>query len=283
MATSKAKATKSGSSQTKAKRRSSRSTGASTTTNTTVPPIQKAQIQFPLPPDLTDKIYKVLIPDKKHAGVSVADREVVADIARVVDESMQKYCKKYSILSDPISEFLTGKMAHCDYVILLMFFILGLEYKGMAKSIKTDLDVIIKGARKFIRTMANRRYASRVSNNTNVYPSAMYYLCVDLGLIHLMEWEQIDMKIIDIWNLLCNLMFYKQFDGAVYTLYVVGLRDPKMNNSLGKYHWISVRIGKNCTGLRSAMNQIINQGYTFVPTVSKGSAGSRHESLVGEK
>lgn len=282
MATSKARATKSGSKHTKATKRSSRSKSA-TTTNTTLPPIQKAQIQFPLPPDLTDKIYKVLIPDKNHAGVSVADREVVADLARVVDESMQKYCKKYCILSDPISEFLTGKMAHCDYVILLMFFILGLEYKGMTKSIKTDLDVIIKGARKFIRTMANRRYASRVSNNTNVYPSAMYYLCVDLGLIHLMEWEQIDMKIIDIWNLLCNLMFYKQFDGAVYTLYVVGLRDPKMNNSLGKYHWISVRIGKNCTGLRSAMNQIINQGYTFVPTVSKGSAGSRHGSLVGEK
>jgi len=274
MATSKARATKSGSKHTKATKRSSRSKSA-TTTNTTLPPVQKAQIQFPLPPDLTDKIYKVLIPDKNHAGVSVADREVVADLARIVDESMQKYCKKYSILSDPISEFLTGNMAHCDYVILLMFFILGLEYKGMAKSVKTDLDVIIKGARKFVRTMANRRYASRVSNNTNVYPSAMYYLCVDLGLIHLMEWEQIDMKIIDIWNHLCNLMFYKQFDGTIYTLYVVGLRDPKMNNSLGKYHWISVRIGKNCVGLRSAMNQIMSQGYTFVPTVSTRQSSGR--------
>ena len=263
MATSKAKATKSGSSQTKAKKRSSRSTSAST--STTVPPIQKSQTQFPLPPDLTDKIYKVLIPDKNHAGVSVADREVVADIARVVDESMQKYCKKYGIYSGAISEFLTGNMRHCDYAILLMFFILGLEYKGMTKNIKTDLDVIIKGARKFVRTMANRCYASKASNNTNIYPSAMYYLCVDMGLIHLIGWEKIDLKIIDVWNHLCNNMFYKQWDGTVYASYVVGIHSPKNSNNLGKYHWISVRVDKNGRGIRSAMMQIIRQGYTFVP------------------
>lgn len=144
--------------------------------------------------------------------------------------------------------------------IMMMFFMLGLEYKGMVAKASSDIQIMEKGARKLFRAMSSRAHAAKWDNDHNIYLSAKYYVCIDPGLVHLQGNVHLDSTMVNIWNKYLIQCFYTQVDtGNTYVMHCTSICD--MNGEPTKYHWVSVRCSKNGSLLRSAIKTLVDRGY----------------------
>ena len=193
-------------------------------------------------------------------GVDGCDPFIVENIASHLATQIEKYCKRYRIDPQPFVTALTGANAG---PILFMFFLIGLEYKGMNAKVNYDYMIVLKGLRKFIRTLSRRAHACKEDNDNNAYVSGMFYLCIDMGLIHLMGEDYINQGIVDIWQNFLSSVTYTQVDGYTYSVYLMCLPDPRDSQYICKYHWISIRCDKRQKLLKPALRKIFNRGYVF--------------------
>lgn len=181
-----------------------------------------------------------------------------SDSALLADK-INKYAKRMGIDASPIIAGLnTNDRSH----LMLMFFMIGLEFKGMVAKPLSDVQIMEKGARKFFRALRNRSHASKWDNDNNEYLGASYYVCIDPGLVHLYGNIELDSTLATLWNYYLTMIHYTQIDtGDTYCPYIVSIVDD--NGVATKYHWISVRLDKRKHFLRSAIKLLMNRGYVM--------------------
>ena len=179
-----------------------------------------------------------------------------ADTVRLVDK-LAKYSARMGI---DINFILIGLTTPDRIHLLMMFFMLGLEFKGMVAKPLNDFQIMEKGARKLIRALHYRSHAAKWDNDNNEYIGASYYVCMDPGLVHLQGKVRIDSNLVNLWNYYLMRISYTLCDGTgTYVPYCTFIADK--DGEPTKYHWVSVRLDKSGRHLRTVIKKLFDRGY----------------------
>ena len=174
---------------------------------------------------------------------------------------LQEKIAKYSARMGIDIDFILCGLETPDRIhLLMMFFILGLEFKGMVAKPLNDFQIMEKGARKLIRALHYRSHAAKWDNDNNEYIGASHYVCIDPGLVHLQGKVKLDDNLVALWNYYLMHVSYTLCDGTgTYVPYCTCITDT--DGEPTKYHWVSVRLDKSGRRLRSAIKKLFDRGY----------------------